>query len=348
MKALTVTDVAKFTLEDIPVPNVGLDEVLIKVAYCGICGSDLPRYFDGGVHSFPQVLGHEFSGVVSEVGKEVTKFKAGDRVAVAPLIPLTDPETWVGGNPAMADKYSFIGSRQQGAMAEYVSVPEKNCITVPQTLSLKKAAVVEPLTVAIHGVDRASLHAGVKTLVFGAGTIGLLTIAVLRARGVGEIIVVDLNDKKLEFAKTMGADITINPSKKSLDTFFGDQDLPEVVFETAGSNITQKQSIQYVGKRGQVVYIGTMTKNVDFEPELLEQILRREAIVTGAWMSYSMPFPGYEWETALRYMEKGDIDVAPLITGIFKLEDKEEPFKKMIEKDSAQVKLMYKVNDLGE
>lgn len=348
MKALTVTGISEFTLEDIPIPKVDSNKVLIKVAYCGICGSDIPRYFNGGVHSFPQVLGHEFSGIVSEVGEDVKKFKVGDRVAVAPLVPLTDPETWVGGNPAMADKYSFIGSREQGAMAEYVAVPEKNCIHVPDHLSLKKAAVVEPLTVAIHGVDRADFHSGMKTLVFGAGTIGLLTIAVLRARGVGEIIAVDLNDKKLAFAKQMGADTVINPLTQPLEAFFEDQASPELVFETAGSNITQKQAIQFVGKHGQVVYIGTMTKPIEFEPELFEQILRKEVIVTGAWMSYSMPFPGYEWGAALRYMDTGAIDVAPLITGIFTLEDKEKPFEQMVEKNSAQVKLMYKLNEIEE
>lgn len=343
MKALTVVDVAKFELQNVDVPTPKENEVLVKVAYCGICGSDLPRYFEGGVHAFPQVLGHEFSGEIVSCGESVVDYTVGEYVVVAPLVPLTNPQTWIGGNPAMAEKYSFIGSRQQGAMAEYVAVPATNLVKVPKGLDLKKAAVVEPLTVAIHGVERVAVSAGAKVLVFGAGTIGLLTVAVLRARGVGEIISVDLNENKLKVAQEVGADTVINPLVTDLDNYFSSVSLPDVIIETAGSAITQKQAIKYIGKRGKVVYVGTMTRDVNFEPELLELILRKEILLTGAWMSYSMPFPGYEWETALRYLAQGDVNVDPLLTGEFRLEEMERPFELMVEKNSSHIKLMYKV-----
>lgn len=345
MKALAVVDTKKFELQDIDKPSISKDEVLVKVAYCGICGSDLPRYFEGGVHSFPQILGHEFSGVIEEVGSNVKEIKAGDRVAVAPLVPLTPPEDWAGNNPAMGEKYSFVGSRQQGAMAEYVAVPERNCVKVPDSLSLDKAALVEPLTVAIHGVERVNIKPGVEVLVLGVGTIGLLTIAVLRARGVGRITAVDLNEKKLEVASQVGADVIINPKEISLDNYYKDNKLPEVVIETAGSSITQKQAIKYVAKMGEVSYVGTSTRPVTFEPEEFEQLLRKEIIVTGSWMSYSAPFPGYEWDAALHYMNSGIIDVDHFITGYFDLEDMEEPFDLMVEPDSAHIKLLYKITD---
>ncbi|OCA86053.1 galactitol-1-phosphate 5-dehydrogenase [Bacillus sp. FJAT-27225] len=344
MKALSVTDIETFSLEEIEKPRAKAGNVVIKVAYCGICGSDIPRYFNGGVHSFPQILGHEFSGVVEEIGDSVNEIKVGDRVAVAPLVPCGSCEYCQKGEPAMCKKYSFIGSRQAGAMAEFVEVPERNCVRLPENLSLKEAALVEPLTVAIHGVDRVDVHAGAKVMVLGAGTIGLLTLLTLRAKGVGEIIVVDLNQRKLDLAKKIGADVTINPKNQSLENYFSSHELPEIVYETAGSNITQVQAVEFARKKGKVVFIGTCTKDVVFKAESFEKILRNELEITGSWMSYSSPFPGYEWTAGLRYMATKEIDVTPLITGKFKLEDKEIPFEKMVEKDSDQIKLLYKIH----
>lgn len=345
MKALVITNKHEMALQEIAKPEVVPGKVLVKVAYCGICGSDLPRYFEGGVHAFPQVLGHEFSGTVEEVGEGVTKVAAGEKVAVAPLVPCGTCENCQKGEPAMCTQYSFIGSREQGAMAEYVVVPEKNCVKVPENLSLKEAALLEPLTVAIHGIERVRISAGVDVLVLGAGTIGLLTVLSLRAIGVGKITVVDLNDKKLAVAKTAGADETVNPLTQTLEDYYQKNRRPEVAIETAGSSITQKQAVEFVTKQGKVVYVGTSTRDVVFDPETFEKILRGELEVTGSWMSYSAPFPGYEWETGLRYMSTGEIDVKPLITETFKLEDADLPFDKMIEKNSAAVKLLYAINE---
>lgn len=345
MRALVITDNHKMELQDIEKPNVVPGKVLIKVAYCGICGSDLPRYFEGGVHSFPQVLGHEFSGIVEEIGTDVTNIKVGDRVAVAPLVPCGKCDNCQKGEPAMCTNYSFIGSREQGAMAEYVVVPEKNCVRVPDNLSLKEAALLEPLTVAIHGIERVRILAGANVLVLGAGTIGLLTLLSLRAIGVGEITVVDLNEQKLSVASKIGADDVVNPTELSLKDYYKSNPLPDVVIETAGSSITQKQAIEFVNKRGKVVFVGTSTRDVVLEPELFEKILRGELEITGSWMSYSAPFPGYEWETGLRYMSTGEIDVKPLISEVFKLEDVETPFDKMVEPNSESVKLLYAINE---
>lgn len=345
MKALVVTNTKKLELKEIEMPTVSDNKVLVKVAYCGICGSDLPRYFDGGVHSFPQILGHEFSGTVEKVGNGVTSISAGDRVAVAPLIPCEKCEFCRQNNPAMCVDYSFVGSRENGGMAEYVAVPYQNCVKVPDDLSLKEAALLEPLTVAIHGVDKASLKTDENVLVFGSGTIGLLTILTLKAKGVGKIIAVDINDNKLELAKECGADVVINPNEVDLDIYFEENEKPQVIYETAGSDITQIQSLNYINKTGTVVYIGTGSNNVVLTPKDFDKILRGELDVTGSWMSYSSPFPGYEWTAGLHLMEKGKIDVSPLITGTYSLDDRELPFNDMIVENSKDVKLLYKIDE---
>lgn len=347
MKALTVTGIKEFELRDMPIPKATEGKVLIEVAYVGICGSDLPRYFEGGVHAFPQVLGHEFSGKIVEVGVGVDGLSIGERVAVAPLIPDKTTPGYLKGEPAMAERYSFIGSREQGAMAEFISVPAENVVKVPDELSLKEAAMLEPLTVAIHGIDCVKLLSGDEVVVLGAGTIGLLTLAVLRARGVGNITVIDINDNKLALAKEVGADVVINPLNVAVDAYFKEHRKPRIVIETAGSSITQCQALEIVEKRGAVVYVGTSTRDVVFPPEAFENILRGELEITGSWMSYTAPFPGYEWEAGLRYMATKQVQVAPLITGIYELEDQAIPFEKMIEKNSKEVKLLYQLKGEG-
>lgn len=343
MKALAVTDIATVELQELkrPIPNKG--EVLIKVAYVGICGSDLPRYFEGGVHSFPQVLGHEFSGVVVELGEMVEQLSVGVKVTVAPLIPCGECEQCQNGCPQLCTDYSFIGSRQQGAMAEYVVVPVVNCLRVPDNLSLKAAATIEPLTVAIHGVERIVTHSGDKALVLGAGTIGLMTVLALRARGVGEITVIDLNPYKLAKAMEIGADVTLNPLEVALDDHFNRNGFAKIVFETAGSHQTQLQAIKYADRKGKVVFVGTSTQQITFGPDDFELILRRELELTGSWMSYSAPFPGFEWDAALRYLATKEIEIATLITGIYHLEDKEIPFNKLRQKHSGEIKVLIEV-----
>ncbi|AXY24980.1 galactitol-1-phosphate 5-dehydrogenase [Suicoccus acidiformans] len=344
MKALQVINTKEMELVDIETPSPCKDEVLIKVAYCGVCGSDLARYFKGQVHKFPQILGHEFSGIIESVGDSVKSIEVGDRVAVAPLKPCGKCHMCETGEPAMCTNYSFIGSREPGAMAEYVVAPERNVMVIPDELSLKEAALVEPLTVAIHGVDRLKVESGDVALVLGSGTIGLLTIGVLRAKGVKKIIATDLSEEKLKYAKNMGADVAIDTTEVTLDDYFKDQQLPDLVYETAGSPYTHVEAFKFVRKKGQVCYIGTSTSEITFNHKEFELINRGELTVTGSWMSYSAPFPGKEWGAALNYLANKEIMVKDLITGVHSLEDKSLPFNRLIDKDIVAVDEIYEIS----
>ena len=155
MKALVIEADKVLTYKEIPVPELKADEVLVKVRACGICGSDIPRVLHGGTHFYPITVGHEFSGEVAKLGLNVKDVKLGARVTVAPLIPCSHCSECEQGLPAMCTHYSFIGSRQQGAMAEYVAVPAKNLIPIADNVTFEQAATIEPTTVAIHGVERA-------------------------------------------------------------------------------------------------------------------------------------------------------------------------------------------------
>lgn len=343
MKALVVRGIGEVVVEEINIPVVEEDEVLIKVCVCGICGSDIPRALDGSVHSFPIVLGHEFSGEVARIGGKVKNVKVGDRVTAAPLLPCGDCFYCKVGKPAMCENYSFLGSRKNGAMAQYVVIKAENVLILPDEVDNISGAMIEPITVAIHGIERVKVNAGATIIVFGAGTIGLLTLQCLKAIGAGKVYVVDIVEEKLELAKKLGADEVINSLKIDVVEYFEKHGKPEIAFETSGSTIAQKQCLDIVKKLGKVVYIGTATRDLGLPPSSFEKILRGELEVTGSWMSYSSPYPGYEWTTAIRFLKEGKIDTKSLVTNVFKMETGVEAFKLMRDKNALAIKVMFEM-----
>ena len=342
MKALVVEGVKKLVYKDIPVPEIGADEVLIKVHACGICGSDVPRARDGGVHAYPIVVGHEFSGEIVRLGDGVKEFAAGDRVTAAPLIPCQHCEDCTKGRPAMCTKYSFIGSRQNGAMAQYVVVPARNVVALADNISYEHAACIEPITVAIHGVERAGhIDSGTAAIVYGCGTIGILTLQCLKAKGLERIYVIDIDEAKLKLAKKLGAYQVLNSSKVDIPAYFKEHGKVDYAFETAGLNVLQAQILELVKKTGTVVYIGTAPRDVIFSAENFELILRNELNVTGSWMSYSAPFPGHEWIAAVEYLQSGKVKVEDIVTHTFPLAAGYKAFDVLLDKEQGALKVMY-------
>jgi L-iditol 2-dehydrogenase len=343
MNALVLHGVNDLRYELLPMPECQDNEVIIRVKACGICGSDLPRALEGKVHFFPIVLGHEFSGEVVAVGKNVSTVQAGDRVTAAPLLPCMNCDNCRSGRPALCNHYSFIGSRKNGAMAEYVAVPEQNVLKLPDEVGYLDGAMIEPLTVALHGIERVNIPAGSECMVFGAGTIGLLTLQCLKARGAGHVIMVDIVQSKLELAKKLGADEIMNPTHISMEEYFSHRDLPEIVIETAGTPVTQKQSLKFARKQGKVVFVGTAKKDVVLPPTIFEKILRGELEVTGSWMSYSAPFPGYEWKAAIQYVKEGKVQLEPLLAKTYRLQDGLTAFQEMDENRLCGTKYIFEI-----
>lgn len=341
LKAVAVTGRQELTVTDID-PICGPDEVLVRVAYCGICGSDIPRYFDGAVHNIPQVLGHEFSGVVAEVGADVTTATVGDRVAVAPLVPCHDCSECRAGRPSLCPNYSFIGSRRQGALADLVAVPAVNLVPLGD-LSLKVGALVEPLTVAIHGVERAEVIPGEPVAVLGGGVIGLLAVLTLRDKGAGPITVLDVDPRNLEVALKLGAAYAVNVLTDDVEAHFAANGAPVLTVETAGVPPTQRQALTITARRGTVVYVGTAHQDLTLGPKVFEHILRHELTVRGSWMSYSAPFPGHEWTDAVRILGSGLVDPEILITHEVPLPEAVRGFEAMRSRDEHRLKVMFRV-----
>ena len=310
MKAGVVHAKNDIRYEEIDKPKAEPGKVLIKVKYTGICGSDIPRVNGDACHYFPNVLGHEFSGVVEEIGEGVTNLKKGDRVAGVPLVPCMKCSDCQKGNYSLCKHYSFIGSREFGSFAEYVSVPEKNAVKFDETVSFEKGAFFEPATVALHGLRRVDYKGGKTVAVLGGGTVGMMTMQWAKIFGAKKVVVFDILDERLELAKRLGADYGVNSSKEN----FMDEVKQitdgcgfDYVYETAGNTITMKMAFKLAANKAQVCFIGTPTRNLEFSVDDWENINRKEFILTGSWMSYSAPFPGDEWELVAHYFKTGEL-----------------------------------------
>lgn len=314
MKAAVVCANEDVRYMDYEEPFPGPGEVKVKVKCSGICGSDIPRVLHNGVHFYPIVLGHEFSGDVVEVGEGVTKVKVGDHVSGAPLKPCMKCDDCQKGNFSLCKHYSFIGSREQGSNADYVVIPEQNAVKYDPSIPYEQAAMFEPSTVALHGILQNDYRGGEYVAVLGCGTIGVFTMQWAKIFGSRKIVVFDINESRLALAKRMGADEVINTSEEG----FMEKAIAVTggkgygyVFETAGQVPTIRTAFEIAANKADVCCIGTPHENVTFTPQLWEKMNRKEFHLTASWMSYSAPFPGKEWELTAHYFATGQLKFDP-------------------------------------
>ncbi|MCI8834081.1 MAG: galactitol-1-phosphate 5-dehydrogenase [Ruminococcus sp.] len=314
MKAAVVCANEDVKYLDYEEPTPGPGEVKVKVKVSGICGSDIPRVLHHGVHFYPIVLGHEFSGDVVEVGEGVTKVKIGDRVSGAPLLPCMECEDCQNGNFSLCKHYSFIGSRQQGSNAEYVVIPERNAVVFDPAISYEQGAMFEPSTVALHGLLQNGYQGGANVAILGGGTIGLFTMQWAKIFGSRNVAVFDISAQRLELAKRLGADQVIlttkeNEMEKAMAITKGKG--YDYVYETAGQAATMYKAFELAANKAQVCFIGTPHVDLQFSPALWENMNRKEFHLTGSWMSYSSPFPGKEWELTAHCFATGQLKFDP-------------------------------------
>lgn len=331
MKAVVLERAGVLSYQEVELPEVPAESVRIRVAVCGICGSDIPRVFDGAAHGYPQILGHEFSGWIDALGVDVQDLSIGQRVVAAPLVPCGKCPDCQRGDYALCRQYSFIGSRQPGAMADFVTVPRKNVLAISDSVSFEQAATVEPATVALHALRQCRFQGGKSVAVLGCGIIGLYMVQWARVLGASYIAVVSRGARGLDTARKFGADICV--STENTDEVSALVALPEgfdYVMECSGSHVTMLLALQLVAKKGAVTYVGTPKMPLTFPINLWEQINRKECWVTGAWMSYSAPFPGEEWSTAIQAMETGEFRFIPeLLYKVYPMKDAMEAFEQI-------------------
>lgn len=316
MKAAVLYADQDIRYDDYPTPETKPGTVKIKVRATGICGSDVPRVLHGGAHFYPVVLGHEFAGDIVEISAGVSGLAVGDTVSGAPLVPCMSCADCQQGNFALCKHYSFIGSREQGSFAEYVVIPAHNAVRYDPAIPYEQAAMFEPSTVALHGLFCNGYEGGGCVAVLGGGTIGLFTMQWAKIFGAKRVVVFDIDDGRLELAKRLGADETVNTRTDDFMTqamAMTDGAGYGFVFETAGNPATMHMAFELAANRARVCFIGTPHVDLSFTPKQWELMNRKEFLLTGSWMSYSAPFPGKEWELTAHYFATGQLRFDPAL-----------------------------------
>lgn len=327
MKGLVYYNKEDLRYEDIPKPEIKKgDDVLIKVHYAGICGSEYARII-GDMPVPPDVPvphGHEFSGVVEAVGKDVTSVKPGDRVACAPRTVCGVCDDCLNDRVGQCKNgKGFIGVQIAGGWAEYCLLDEINVVKLPDGTPTYQGAFLEPLTVAVHGVQVGEYVRGKTVAIVGCGTIGALTLQVAKHYGATKLTAFDIGKERLDLALELGAEYAVstagNWEEEALK--ITDGKMYDYVFETGGVPFTEKASIPLTTPHGTLVYIGTPFTDIHFLPFEFEQINVKEIWIRGSWQSYSTPFPGKEWPESAHLLHSGEVKVDDLIDRIIPMED---------------------------
>jgi len=318
MRAVMLHSPGDIRLADVsaPVPRPG--EVLVRVAAVGVCGSDLPRMLIKGAHRMPLIPGHEFSGHIVEVGRDVKGFETGELVAIPPLIACHVCDQCQRGQFSRCRDYDYFGSRRDGAYAELVAVPAGNLLKTPAGLDPAAVAMVDPASIALHAIWKAGgVVMGRRCGVVGCGPIGLFAIQWMKLSGAGDVVAVDTEERKLALAREAGAthtSLATDPIDKALDC--------DLVLEVVGHPSSINRAILSAGPGGRVVFIGIPVGGIALDGPAYQHLLRQEVVMCGSWNSFGAPFPGAQWTVTLDKLGSGalrwkfivshDLDLAEL------------------------------------
>jgi (R,R)-butanediol dehydrogenase/meso-butanediol dehydrogenase/diacetyl reductase len=307
MKAAVFHGAGQVEVVNVPVPEAGAGEVLIKVHYCGICGSDLEAYHTG-IYEPGVVFGHEFSGEIVQLGEKVENWAKGDAVTVNDAIPCGRCEPCRQNKPTLCDDLLMPGITLNGGMAQYAVIPARALHKLPEAVSMRQGALAEPLAVALHGVRCSALHSGDEVMVMGAGTIGLLTAKCALLAGAREIYVSEVDPSRTSLAAQFGASAFFDPVQHNLAVEMVSRCRhggPAVVYVCTGARSALEEAITLVNKGGQIMLLGLVVEPTagDFFTLVLHEL-----DIRGSYMGYE------EFPEALDLLAQGQVDVESLIT----------------------------------
>jgi L-iditol 2-dehydrogenase len=337
MKALVYEGAWQMPLRDVPKPELDASEVIVKVETVGVCGSDVHGYKGTtGRRKPPIIMGHEFSGTIVSIGADVKNYKVGDRVVVTPLLTCGYCDNCLAGFPNQCQNRSGLGVNLNGAYAEYVKVAQKMVFPLPAELSWEQGALVEPLAVSMHAINLMPLQLLDTVVILGAGTIGLTTILAARMKGAGKIIVTDMSEHRLEFARKLGADVVINPAKEDAVEVVKAQthgNGAPAVFEAVGITATTKQSLMMARNGGNIAWIGNSDPEVTIN---MQQIVTRELTVRGVY--------GFnqEFGLSIEAIRSRRVDPTVLIEKRARLEDGTQIIDDLAKGKADWIKVMLK------
>ncbi len=344
MKACVLHDIADLRYENVktPVPKEG--EVLVKIKASGICGSDIARVFTKGTYNFPTIPGHEFSGRVVQLGQGVNEEYLNKKVTIFPLLPCRECEACQIGEYAQCKDYNYFGSRCDGGFAEYIAVPIWNLLEIPQKISYEEAAMTEPAAVAIHALRQVGIEIGDNIAIFGAGPIGLMLGKWAEAWGADKVILIDINEEKITFAKKQGFKYVWNSNNGDPISYIKKITLDrgvDIAVEGAGVSKTLEQCLESTRIFGRIVIMGNPLNDMHLEQKIYWQILRKQLTIKGTWNSNFVSLPKNDWKLALRAIETEKLSVKSFITHKFAFTECNKALNMMKESSEFYNKVMF-------
>ncbi len=340
MKALLLSAYKQLDMVDLPTPKPAEDELLIRVQACGICGSDVHGY-DGstGRRRPPIVMGHEAAGIVEAVGSGVENFRAGDRVTFDSTVYCGKCFFCLRGQVNLCDNREVIGVstpmfRRMGAFADFITVPARIAYGLPENMPYPHAALIEAVSVAVHAVSLTPIALDDTVVVVGAGMIGLLTLQAVRQAGAGRVFVFDVDDTRLELARTLGATQTFNTRNPEvisqvLDLTAGRG--ADAAMECVGTTVAVKLALDSVRKGGAVTLIGNVAPTIELG---LQSAVTRQIRLQGSCASSG------EYPACISLIARGAIRVEPLLSAVAPLEDGASWFHRLYEREPGLLKVV--------
>lgn len=325
MKAARFYEKHRLIVEDVPVRQPDDNGVLIGVRYCGVCGTDV-HIFEGDKGSArvdpPVILGHELSGDVIKVGEKVKNVKIGDRVSVDPNLYCGKCYFCANGKKHLCEHMVGLGTAADGGFAEYVTVPEELVFPVADNVSYEAAAMTEPISCCLHGMNLTDVDIGDTVMIVGTGNIGMIMLQLAKHAGAAKIIAVEPNEKRREKAKCLGADICIDPLSDDTEAILWANGVKNIerVIDCAGLTSTAEYSVKYAG-RGATVMLFGLTAPDDVMSLKPFELFQKELTIKGSFVNPD------SFEKAGRLLETGAVKVDSLITDIVPLDDIQSVFE---------------------
>lgn len=345
MKAARLHAIGDFRVDDVPVPGPVGEQLLLQVGSCGICGSDIPRIFTLGTsrQKYPLALGHEFGGRIVAVGDQADPALVGKKGAIFPCIPCRKCGPCLSANYAMCLNYDYLGSRSDGGFAEYCLVPSKWHFVEssnPET-SMDALAMVEPCTVAQHAVRKSGLRAGYSLVILGAGPIGIMAARWARLFGAGMVLLVDVVEEKVAFARERGETVINGKTQDVVAELrrMNGGNLADVVIE--GTGVAVGQAIDCARTFGMVILLGNPHADTAIKLQQHSDILRKELTLQGVWNSHYAATPINEWKYTVEMLDAGRMQVEDLITHRCCLEGLPQLCADIYERSVTICKAMY-------
>lgn len=348
MKAYVLHGPNDIRYEEMDVPTPAKGEVLVEVKAAGVCGSDIPRIYQTGAHKHPLIPGHEFAGVVSGIGEGVAEEWIGKRVGIFPLIPCGECGPCQNRQYEMCRNYDYVGSRRDGAYAEYVVVPVNNLIELPDNVSYEAAAMLEPMAVAVHAMRRVSIKPSDTVVICGVGTIGTLLFMFLLDAGVQNILVIGNKESQKQNVLKLGLQEECYCDSKTVDVSEWVRNRTggagvNVFFECVGKNETVKQAVDLTAPGGIVCLVGNPHSDMMLDKQVYWKILRNQLQLTGTWNSSFTGDMDDDWHYVLERLAVGAVTSEQLISHRFSIEEIEQGFHIMRDKVEDYVKIMMVV-----